>query len=310
MTLRRTALLLALLAAPLGAQGARKASTAAAPAPEIPGRRPFDHKHHIRTELHAPTNFTMVELEPLSLRLRPDVRLRVMFRFPGRELKAPPASLTFAVVSRSPLPLFTDKPSVSLARDQAAAEKIAVQHWAKPSGHDVDETVYATMPRAQFLRLAAAYRAELKIDTMTFALEGATMEALRDLASRMSPAGFRQALAEQGRVDDDTSAAKVATSALSAGEVDTPVRPIGLLSRPRFPAGAPAERHRVHFRYVVDTTGRVETGSLRGESPTADAPYLESLREAAAKWVFRAALKGGKPVRMEVRQVYEFEPPK
>ena len=308
MPLRRTLLALALLAAPLGAQGARRAP--AAPAREIPGRRPFDHKHHIRTELHAPTNYTMVELEPLTLRHRPDVRLRVMFRFPGRELKAPPVSLTFAVVSRSPLRLFTDKPSVTLARDQAAPETVHAQHWAKPARHDVDETIYATMPRAQFLRLAAAYRAELKIDTMTFALEGATMEALRDLASRMSPAGFRQALAEQGRVDDDTSAAKVATSAHSASEVDTPVRAVGLLSRPVFPVGAPAERRRVHFRYVVDTTGRVEVQSLRGESPTADALFLDALRVAAARWVFRPAVKDGKPVRMEVRQVYEFVPAK
>ena len=309
MPLRRAALsLLFILALPLGAQGTRTATVASGAAPAIPGRRPFDHRMLIRTELHAPSGYTAVELEPIALRQRPDVRLRVMFRFQGKEPKAPPASLTFAVVSRAMLPLFTAKPVMTLSRDGGAAETIAVSYWSKPAGKDVDETVYATVPRATFLRLTSAFRAELKVDTMTFAIEGAAMEAMRDLASRMSPAGFRQAAAEQGRVDDDASAAAVARTALSASEVDVQARPIGLLSRPTFPAGAPAERRRVFFRYVVDTAGRVEAGSLRGESPTADAIYLESLRVAASKWVFRAATRGGRPVRMEVRQMYEFVP--
>src|SRR5687768_4730442 len=111
MSLRFT-LMLALFASPLAAQGTSKSTTAAAPA--IPSRRPFEHRHHIRTELHAPSGYTVVELEPLALRQRPDVRLRVMFRFQGREPKAAPASLTFAVVSRSMLPLFGSKPAMTL----------------------------------------------------------------------------------------------------------------------------------------------------------------------------------------------------
>ena len=83
-----------------------------------------------------------------------------------------------------------------------------------------------------------------------------------------------------------------------------------LLARPAWPVGAPAAKRRVFFRYVVDTTGHVDVSTVRGETPKVDSLFLDAIRSVAGTWRFVPARKDGHPVRVEVRQAYEFEPGK
>jgi hypothetical protein len=64
------------------------------------------------------------------------------------------------------------------------------------------------------------------------------------------------------------------------------------------------------FRYVVDTTGRVDPSTVRSETPRTDSLFVESIRYVADTWKFAPARKDGRPVRVEVRQVFEFVPGK
>jgi hypothetical protein len=289
-----------LLAAPLAAQPAT-----------VPARRAFSHARHIRMEFHAPSKWTIVELMPMALDEGGRTELRTSFRFPGHAPTSTPASLTFALIARDAGELFGAKPAMTLVLDDGAPIAVPAQRFARPVGARTTETtVYATMPRATFLRLTSATRAEVRVEDRRWTLAPDMLEALRDLASRMSPAGYRAAKAAAGTVaarDDEADTAS-ATRTFLASEVDTPVRPRGLLARPRFPVDAPATRRRVWFRYVVDTVGSVDLRTLRGETPTADSLFIDALRGAAGRWLFVPAKKEGRAVRMEVRQVFEFVP--
>lgn len=300
------AVALSLLAAPLPAQSP----------PTIPARRAFAHERHIRMEYHAPSRWTIVELTAMALDAgagpRGRTELRASFRFPGHEPANPPGSLTFALVRRGAGEGFTAKPALSLVLDGKAPVPVPVQRFARQATADTTETtVYATMPRATFLRLTSAERAEVRVDGESWTLAPDMLEGLRDLASRMSPAGYRAAKSEKGMVaasglDSVTGAARV----YQASEVDAMIKPRGLLTRPSWPVDAPVARRRVMFRYVVDTTGLVDPSTVRGETPTADALFIESIRSVAGKWIFVPARKDGRPVRVEVRQVFEFVPGK
>lgn len=304
----RPALFALLLASPLAAQPARTASSAAA----VPARRAFRHQRHIRMEFHAPSGWTIVELMPMALEEDGRTELRTSFRFPGHVPPNVPGSVTFAIVGRGTKEAFAAKPVLSLVLDGKPPVGVVTTRFALAGRGDTTETtVYATMPRATFLRLTSASMVEVRVDDRRWTLAPDMLEALRDLASRMSPAGYRAAKREEGMVAataPDSAAPAGAPRTYLASEVDVMVKPHGLLRRPRFPADADAARRRVWFRYVVDTTGLVVTGTLRGETPKADTLFVESLRDAAARWVFKPAQKAGRPVRVEVRQVYEFVP--
>jgi hypothetical protein len=71
-----------------------------------------------------------------------------------------------------------------------------------------------------------------------------------------------------------------------------------------------AERvaRRVLLQFVVDSAGRVDPESLRGQSPDWDTPFVDALRTSFAEWRFTPARKGGKPVAQIVRLAIPFEP--
>ena len=304
----RFAFALFLLAAPLSAQAARPAAVSAA----IPARREFAHQRNIRMEFHAPSGWTIVELEPMELDVSGRTALRTSFRFPGHEPANAPASLTFAIVGRGLDEVFATPPVLSLVLDGKAPIVVASTRFARAVTADTTETtVYATMPRATFLRFTSASSAEVHVDDRAWTLAPEMMEGLRDLASRMSPQGYRAAKSELGMVTAaEETPSTGATRIYAASEVDAMVKPRGMLKRPLFPVDAPAVKRRVYFRYVVDTTGTVDVSTLRGEAPKPDSLFVESLRSAAAKWLFVPAKKDGHLVRVEVRQVFEFEPGK
>lgn len=296
--------------APITALTAQPSSTAATASSSVavPARRDFSHERHIRMEFHAPSGWTIVELMPMALDDGGRTELRTSFRFPGHEPANAPASMTFAIIGRGVGEVFAAKPVLSLALDGKPPIVVAATRFARPvSANTTETTIYATMPRATFLRLTSASSAEVRVDDRAWPLAPDAMEALRDLASRMSPAGFRAARANEGTVAERDTTVD-ATHVYLASEVDAMIKPRAILARPIFPADAPAEKRRVFFRYVVDTTGTVDVSTLRGETPTADSLFIASLRSAAAKWVFVPAKKDGRLVRVELRQVFEFVP--
>ncbi len=94
---------------------------------------------------------------------------------------------------------------------------------------------------------------------------------------------------------------------LSADVVEVQVTPYPGAPTPRYPeplreAGIEGE---VTLEFVVDTTGRVERGSVRVLSSAADA-FVVSVRDALAGTRYHPALVGGRRVRQLVRQGFVF----
>jgi protein TonB len=97
------------------------------------------------------------------------------------------------------------------------------------------------------------------------------------------------------------------TGVLSADVVEVQVTPYPGAPTPRYPevlreAGIEGE---VTLEFVVDTTGRVERGSVRVLSSAADA-FVVSVRDALAGTRYHPALVGGQRVRQLVRQGFVF----
>jgi TonB family protein len=97
------------------------------------------------------------------------------------------------------------------------------------------------------------------------------------------------------------------TGVVSANVVDVQVAPYPGAPTPRYPealreAGIEGE---VTLEFVVDTTGRVERGSVRVLSSAADA-FVVSVRDALAGTRYHPALVGGRRVRQLVRQGFVF----
>jgi protein TonB len=96
-------------------------------------------------------------------------------------------------------------------------------------------------------------------------------------------------------------------SVLSSDVVDVQVMPYAGGPTPRYPealreAGVEGQ---VTLEFVVDTTGRVEGGSVRVLSSAADA-FVVSVRDALAGTRYHPALVGGRRVRQLVRQGFVF----
>jgi protein TonB len=94
---------------------------------------------------------------------------------------------------------------------------------------------------------------------------------------------------------------------LSADAVGVQVTPYPGAPTPRYPealreAGIEGE---VTLEFVVDTTGRVDAGSVRVISTPADA-FVVSIRDALAATRYHPALVGGQRVRQLVRQGFVF----
>lgn len=97
------------------------------------------------------------------------------------------------------------------------------------------------------------------------------------------------------------------TGVLSADVVDVQVTPYPGAPTPRYPdalreAGVEGE---VTLEFVVDTTGRVDGGSVRVISTPADA-FVVSVRDALVATRYHPALVGGRRVRQLVRQEFVF----
>jgi TonB family protein len=97
------------------------------------------------------------------------------------------------------------------------------------------------------------------------------------------------------------------TGVLAADVVDVQVKPYAGAPTPRYPEGLRAAdvEGEVTLEFVVDTTGRVEGGSLRVISSTAQ-PFVVSVCDALKATRYHPALVGGRPVRQLVRQQFVF----
>jgi hypothetical protein len=74
---------------------------------------------------------------------------------------------------------------------------------------------------------------------------------------------------------------------------------------PKFP-NPPQPPTDVEVEYVIDSTGRADVGTLRPVAP-APADFLESVADYLASAKFHPALLAGHPVRMCVRQTFQFK---
>ena len=131
-----------------------------------------------------------------------------------------------------------------------------------------------------------------------------------DVPTTLPPIGVASSIVEtwEGPVrpsgGDGTSAP---TGVLSADVVDVQVSPYPGGPTPRYPealraAGIEGE---VTLEFVVDTTGRVENGSVRVLSTPSDA-FVVSIRDALAATRYHPALVAGRRVRQLVRQGFVF----
>ncbi|MFN8570566.1 MAG: TonB family protein [Gemmatimonadaceae bacterium] len=107
--------------------------------------------------------------------------------------------------------------------------------------------------------------------------------------------------------ESPTNARNSIADVFDVNSVEIPVKPFGNHDT-RYPAilaAAGIEGH-VVVRYVVDTLGHVETGSIATVSST-HALFERSVREALPRFRFSSAEVGGRKVRQLVEQSFGFE---
>jgi hypothetical protein len=273
------------------------------PERSIPAPRDFAHDETLWMGFHEASGYGTVELRPMLLAESPELRLQAMFVHQGRRLQRPPVTLSLAFHSVSDSSRFRESPSVTLVADGSSLRLGPAIRQVDRTGGRVRETVALRIPRGWFLWVTSAKRVTGRIDGVEFAIGDAQLEALRDLASRMTPAAHARALAAltaEGRAGGIELRKRVH----DAADVDTPARPL-LVRTPRFPSdSARTAPHMVRFEFVVDTSGRADPESLRLASPRTDSLYLDAIRAVLPDWEFEPATKDGARVAQRVRQAF------
>jgi TonB family protein len=110
-----------------------------------------------------------------------------------------------------------------------------------------------------------------------------------------------------GTLPGATTSGPAGTGPRQAFEVDTPVAALAGQPQPRYPEllRTTAVEGRVTVRFVVDTTGRVERGSIEVVEST-HALFAEAVRAVLLRQRFLPAEAGGRRVRQLVLQPFEF----
>ena len=303
--IRRPLYLCALAACLTSAAAAQGGRAAAVPAP-----REFRHRGTIWMEYHPASGFGSVDLRPLRVAEDPPLTLSAVFVHKGERLTAPPAQVSLALRVWSSRPRFAGVREIAFVLDgsQRITAGPVLRQQADTVG-GVTETIALRMPAAVFLRVVNARQAALRIGGTQVSLGEDVLEALRDFASRMEPAGYERARAA-ARAEVAAPGMTVRKDWYEPGEVDERAAVSMLQAKPAYPDLPPRERRvrTVLVEYVVDTTGRVDPASVRAPSPDEDPRFVEAVRAVAAQWEFTPARKGGRPVRQIVRQALLFEP--
>ena len=280
----------------------------------IPAAREFAHHETIWTAYHAASGYGDVELRPMLLDDQPELRLTAMFVFRGERLVAPPPMVSVAFVARGPSARFAGSRAVQLLPEGGAplvVDTKATAHTVRElSPGVVEERIGFRVPTPEFLRLSNARRLRARVGSAEVTFGDEQLEALRDFASRMRPAVFDSTRA--------AATARVATRGFAIRkavyeprDVDEPARAELMIPRPAYPTTVPAAQRvsrRVLLEFVVDSTGRVDLESMRGQSPEWDTPFVAALRASYADARFTPAKKHGRPVAQIVRQAIPFEP--
>jgi TonB family protein len=261
---------------------------------------------------HAASGFGTVELRPMRVAESPPAWLGAMYVYKGERLTTPPAQVSLALRVWSPAPRYAAVRELVFVLDSERVAAGPLLRRSTDSAGGATETLALRLPAALFQRITSARRVAVRAGATEIALDDEALEALRDLASRMDPAGYERARAA-------AQAAVTAQGMLlhkdwyDPGEVDERAAPSLLPAKPAYPNVPPRERRvrTVLVEYVVDTTGRVDLATIRGQSPDgADAPFIDAVRAVAAQWEFTPARKDGRPVRQLVREALLFEPPR
>ena len=276
-------------------------------APAIPAARTFRHAEEIRTAYHEASGYGSVELRPMRVSDAPDVTLTALFSYRGRRLTAPPTDVSVGLTVTDERPHFARARALAFALDGGRTLALGEMFRVVDSTHgEPRETLALRVPTATFLRLVNARRATGRVGDVTFVLEEAQLEALRDFASRMDPATHARLAAAAG-AETRAHGFVFQKEAYEEGEVDRPAALIEFV-RPSFPDVPQREPKYMIFGFVVDTAGRVDLATLVARATPEEAPYVEAIRRAAAQWRYRPAMKSGRPVRQIVRQTHQFIP--
>jgi hypothetical protein len=239
----------------------------------------------------------------------PQLALTTLFVFKGRVLEAPPIRVSLGFISKARSQRYGSAASRILRFTLDGGRQLRVAELFRAvdsSAGRVTETLVARLNTPLFLQLTSARRVVGRLGSTPFELREDQLEALRDFASRMSPATFRLA----GTPGAELGAA-VMKEWYDANEVSERAELTSLPAVPAYPPLPDSLRgdRLVRFEFLVDTTGHVELATLRGEFPSRDAPFIEALRAVLSRWEFRPAVKQGVAVRQRVRTQIVFHPP-
>jgi TonB family protein len=149
-----------------------------------------------------------------------------------------------------------------------------------------------------------------RIGDVEFALGESQLEALRDLASRMTAAGHRAALSSPGgEVTVRTPTRRPGVYA--ATDVDRRATQRGALRRPPYPTVPLSQRRQraVVVEFVVDTAGMVDSSTVVGYAAE-DSAFVAAVRAVIGDWRFAPAQRDGKVVPQVVVQSIPFDPGK
>lgn len=271
--------------------------------------RAFAHHETIWMAFDSTSGYSTVELRPM--RIADSLTLAVVAVSPGTRFVTPPY-LSVAFTAVGAVSRRTGAREMDVVIDGRTAWHAArddVLRTVDSAAGGASETVALRMPTRVFFQLARAPAPILRVGGRPLALGAEQLEALRDVASRLSPEGYARARAASP-VIAPTRHMRVRKDFYEPTEVDQRAVPSAFHGSPRFPDLPEAQRlpRQVLVEFVVDTTGRVDLATLRGRSPAEDALFVEVLRLAMVKWEYTAATKDGRKVRQIVRQAIQFDP--
>jgi hypothetical protein len=235
--------------------------------------------------------------------------LTALFRFKGQTLTEPPADVSVGIMTMASDHLPPSPALLAVIDSSSAVWLGAVYRDTLGTGTDAVETLAAHVPLATFLTLAGARTATIRAGHVDIPLTAEDLEALRDLASRMSPSAGGNAPQPPG--PPTRVLPRSERDWYEATEVDTPARPSTLPEHPRFPDVPAGERRRreLFVEFVVDTAGHAQLVNVRGRDDGSIAPFVDALRAVMAHWEYEPARKGGVAVPQVIRQVVVFDPP-
>lgn len=153
---------------------------------QLPPRGEYRHPYKIDYKYDKFKDFSAMQLDDMII--SKDLKLNAYFLYKGNDMKVTPPLVHLRFLSKSTNWKYLDHSSLDLIlNDNIRLNLGNLKHDGTVGSGYVLEFMYADLPVETFLQIATAQKVEGKLFTTEFTLKPEQIEALKDLASRLSP---------------------------------------------------------------------------------------------------------------------------